>query len=741
MSRPIRYTFILLLAALSTALAAVSGWRYARASSPINGPIILIAVDSLRADHLPAYGYTRVKTPGIDRLAADGVVFERAFSHVPQTLPAVAALLTGRLPYDTGVRDGVGFTLAQSERLLPEMLRDRGYSTAAIVSSFLLRKETGINQGFNLFDANITATGAASPALRRDPRDAETVAEHWLESIGNQRTFLFLHLDGPHPPYGDVVSGFPPPPKATARLAEGPAGLEGGSRTRLAASPDQLSSYDAGVVAIDEVVGRLVQYLKSHQLYDQSAIVLVASHGEGLGDHGESAHGLLTYDEVLRIPLIVKPPAGERAGRRVKIAVQQVDLVPTILNLAKAPLPGNLRGRSLTPLLDRDGIIANQLIYSESLYGFYHFGWAELTSLTDGRYRYIRAPKEELYDLDTDPKEQRNLADTDAKTLAAFRAGMKTFAPPATPRRMEIPNDEDRERYEMFGYVGSRSEAARTGEAGGAGRAGTAGAANEAASVPRSPQLVNPIDKREVVERYRRAINLLATDDLKPAIDQLKALVAQEPSMRDVWMLLATAGWKADRPEVALDGYQHAIELDPASSDAYLGAASALLRLHRLDDAAARAQHVTDDSETTEISQSRAHELLAQVALARKNIELAHTEAMLAEEAEPGRPVSAFIDGRIAFDKRRYAEALELLEPALEVVDKTPRQPLGDLRVLTAEALVKQDRLSEAEYLFLEELKQSPLSERARAGLIAVYKATGRTTEAAALVQPPPSNR
>ena len=171
MSRPFRYTFILVLAALSTALAAVSGWRYAKASAPINGPIILIAVDSLRADHLPAYGYTRVKTPGIDRLATDGVVFERAFSHVPQTLPAVAALLTGRLPYDTGVRDSVGLPLAQSERLLPEMLRDRGYSTAAIVSSFLLRKETGINQGFNLFDANFTVSAgqcAGVISLRAD---------------------------------------------------------------------------------------------------------------------------------------------------------------------------------------------------------------------------------------------------------------------------------------------------------------------------------------------------------------------------------------------------------------------------------------------------------------------------------------------------------------------------------------------------------------------------------------------
>ena len=682
MSRPFRYTFILVLAGLSTALAAVSGWRYARASAPISGPIVLIAADSLRADHLPVYGYDRVKTPGIDRLAADGVVFERAFSHIPQTLPATTALLTGRLPFETGVRDSVGFAVPQNERLLPEMLGDRGYSTAGIVSSFLLRKETGIGQGFNLFDANMTASDDRFAALRRDPLDAERVAEHWLDSVGGQRTFLFLHLDGPHPPY---------------------------SRP---ASSDQLSSYDSAVVGIDEVVERLIRYLKTHQLYDQSAIVLVGSHGEGLGDHGETAHGLLTYDEVLHVPLIVKPPAGEGAGRRVKIAVQQVDLVPTILNLAKAPLPGNLRGRSLTPLLDRDGIIANQLIYSESLFGFYHFGWSDLTSLTDGRYRYIRAPKEELYDLDADPAERQNLAEARPETLATFRNGMKSFVPPATARRMESVSDDDRERYEMFGYVGIRPEASNA----------------------RAP-IVNPGDKREVVERYRRAVNLLAMDDLKGAIDQLKALAAQEPAMRDVWMALATTGWRADRPDVALDAYQHLIQLEPANRDADLGAAAAFLRLHKLDEAAARAQHVIDDPEATAVTQSRAHEVLAQIALARRNLEKAHSEAALAEEADPNRPVVAYVDGRIAFDRRRYADALGILEPALEKVDKTPRQPLADLRLLTAETLMHLDRLSEAEYLFLGELKQSPLSERARAGLAGVYKASGRTTEAAALTQ------
>jgi len=215
-SRPLRYTFILVLVALGTTLAAVGGWRYARASAPVPGPIILISVDTLRADHLPAYGYRNVMTPAIDSLARDGIVFERAYGHAVQTLPAHVALLSGRLPFDTGVRDDAGLVKA-SERLLPQMLRDRGYATGGVVSSGLLRRETGIAQGFNFFDDPSTSSespraqsrGDDMPAaaveltasqLRRDGAEAEAIAERWLSTVGSTRLFLFLHLHEPHAP-------------------------------------------------------------------------------------------------------------------------------------------------------------------------------------------------------------------------------------------------------------------------------------------------------------------------------------------------------------------------------------------------------------------------------------------------------------------------------------------------------------------------------------------------------------
>ena len=355
MSRPIRYAIILVLSTLGTGLAAVGGWRYARASAPVNGPIILISVDSLRADRLPAYGYKKTLTPAIDTLAADGVLFERAYAHAPLTLPAHASLLSGRLPFETGVRDDVGFTVKPDERMLPEMLRERGFSTGGIASTPLLGSETGIAQGFDFYDAEMPdiAPVVDGSSGERDGVSSERIAERWLESQRSNRVFLFLQLQEPHKPY---------------------------------APPDRFSlfePYDGEVAYADEIVGRLIRYLKSHQLYDQSTIVLIADHGEGLGDNGEQEHGVFLTDETIQVPLIIKQASNAGAGTRVADVVQQIDIVPTVLQLAKAPAPENLRGQSLKPLLDDEGKLPERSVYSETLYGRYRFGWRGLTALTN----------------------------------------------------------------------------------------------------------------------------------------------------------------------------------------------------------------------------------------------------------------------------------------------------------------------------------------------------------------------
>lgn len=681
MARPFRYTFILGLVALGTALAAFGGWRFARASAPVSGPIILVSIDTLRADHLPEYGYRELQTPAIGTLAADGIVFERAYSHAPLTLPAHASILSGRLPFETGVRDDAGFVVKPGERLLAEILSDRGYSTGAVVSSYALRKETGLAQGFAYFDGDMPerTSAAAFEPVERDGAASETLAEHWLESTRTSRAFLFLHLAGPHKPY---------------------------------ARPDrfaQFSPYDADIATADEVLGRFVKFLKAHQLYDQSTIILVSDHGEGLGDHGEEAHGLLVYDEAVRVPLIIKQAANEGAGRRVGDPVQQIDLVPTILDLAKAPVPGNLRGRSLKPLLDGTGRLPERTIYSESLYGRLRFGWAGLTSLTDGRYRYIKAPREELYDLQRDPAEQTNLAERDAETTTRFHQALDRLTAGATavaPREV-TPVD-----YERLAALGD------------AGPVMVQGSESVA-------ELPDPKDEVSVLETYRAALDRARERQWPQSIDLLQSIVREQPELAGAWADLAAVRFRAGRFEQAVDAYYELLALVPNRPSAHLDTATVLLRLRRLDQAAQHAALALSSAGVDLGAQTRAdaHELLARIALVRADKEAALREANLAKQASPGLPF--YIEGRLLYDEGRYEDALPLFERAVGAIEDSDGSPIADLHFHTGDALLHLERRAEAEDQFLQELRYFPQDIRTRAALAASYQATGRRDEAA----------
>jgi choline-sulfatase len=677
-SRPIRFTFILALAAAATVFAAVGGWRYARASAPLSGPIVVISIDTLRADHLPAYGYRKVKTPAIDALAADGVVFERAYAHTPQTLPAHMAILTGRLPFETGVRDDIGFPLKSGERLLPSMLRDRGYATGGVVSTFLLRKDTGIGQGFDFFDGEMPAGPPGAAPVRRDGASSEAVAEKWLGSMGSSRAFLFLHIDEPHSPYT--------PPE------------------RFSAYPP----YDGAVAYSDEIVGRLVRYLKSHQLYDRSTIVLLSDHGEGLGDHGEQEHGLLLYDEAIHIPLVVKQEGNAGAGRRVGSIVQQIDLVPTILDLVKAPVPGNLRGRSLKPLLDDTGRLPARSVYSEALYARYHFGWSPITALTDERYRYIRSAREELYDLTADRREQHDLAAEPIDAHRTLRTALNQLTGPAPVTPPTDVAADVRDRLEAIGFV----EVSTTNRA-----------------------LPDPKEKLDIVERYRTAIQAASERRWMDAISSLQQILRTEPEVADVWRQLGDFAARVDRFDVAAEAFRRYSELKPEDPNGYLRAASTLLRQRKLDDAHVQATQAADAADDADVrSRAAAHELLARIALARHDAAVAREEADLAHDADPARPVAEFVDARLLYDQGRFADAIVVFEQALAAQRKAAGAPLADLHYYAADSYNRLQRYDEAEAQFLAELREWPHNVRARAGLAMLYQATGRAEAAATTI-------
>jgi arylsulfatase A-like enzyme/Tfp pilus assembly protein PilF len=656
--RPFRYTLILASVTLGAALAAAGGWRYARTSAPLGGPIIFISIDSLRADHLPAYGYTHARTPAIDALAADGVVFDRAYSHVPLTLPAHAALLSGQLPFETGVRDDVGATVPPGTRLLPQMLRERGYTTGAVVSTSLLRKGTGVGQGFDFFDDEVPdAPGEmrAGPA-RRDGTASEQVAEHWLDGVGTARAFLFLHLDEPRRPF---------------------------------APPDRFSEdapYDGAIEYADEIVGRLVRYLKDHQLYTRATIVLLADHGEGLGDHGEQQHGLLIYDEAIHVPLIVKQEGNAGAGRRVGDVVQHIDVVPTILDLVKAPVPGALRGRSLKPVLEDTGHLEPQSVYAESVYGRYHFGWSALTGATGARYQYIKAPREEIYDLTRDPRERTNLASELAEARLALSADVTRI-------------------------TGGVAQAPPTGAP--------------------APTMADPKEVAGVLETYRRATERLGEGKWAEALGLFQTVLRDVPGASEIWAQVADIGSLLNRQDIALDAYQHITTLNPSSPAGDLGAADVLFRARRFDDARTRAMAALDAAPDNDLrSRASAHELLARIALARRDADTAHEEATLAQQADPLRPVGPFVDARVLYDQGKYEEALPLFEQAIAEGAKAGSAPVSELHFYAGDTLEHLDRQPEAAPHFEEEIRHFPRNVRARASLASLYQATGQAEAA-----------
>jgi len=661
--------------------AAFVPFRLLRPAPPVDGPIVFISIDTLRADHLPAYGYTRVATPAIDALAADGVVFERAYSHVPQTLPAHASILSGALPFEHGVRDNVGFTVPADLRLLPEWLHERGFATAAVVSADVLRRDTGIGRGFDFFDGEMPAVSGdvSSDRVRRDGSQSLEVAERWIDDGRSSRFFLFFHLYEPHAPYA-------PPPQFT-----------------------KYQPYDGAIAYADEIVGRFLTFLRARRLYDAATIVLLSDHGEGLGDHGEQEHGLFVYEETMRVPLVVKLPVAHSHGRRIAQPVRHIDLVPTVLDLVGIPIPRTLQGRSLRPFLNGEALRGGDPpIYSESLYGRYHFGWSELTALTDSRYRFIHAPRDELYDLSADPAERRNVIDDRARTAAAMRAALAAIDRQHRVDAAARPTGEQVERLTALGYVTMQ--------------------AGVPADTP-GETLPDPKDKVEVLRTYRRVLELVQGQQLQTAIDLLRGLLAKEPSMADLWFELATLLRQAGRPADAIEAYHHVLQLNPRSTSGALALASALLKVRRFDDANAAARRALESGGSREPRDAAAaHELLARVALAREDAPSARREAAAAAAADPSLPLTQYVEGFIAYSAGDYTRALDAFERALNASRERTRQ-VAELHLYAGDTLAHAGRVEEAEREFREEIRFFPTNMWAYASLANLCRAEGRAAD------------
>jgi tetratricopeptide (TPR) repeat protein len=557
------------------------------------------------------------------------------------------------------------------------MLGERGYTTGGVVSAYALRRETGIAQGFDFFDSDFSSGSPelAAGQLGRDGAESEAIAERWLERQRSSRVFLFLHLNEPHKPYA------PPPQYA------------------------EYSPYDGEIAYADEIVGRFVRFLKSHQLYDSSTIVLLSDHGEGLADHGEQEHGLFLYDETIRVPLIVKLSAGAASGRRIRDVVQHIDIVPTILDLAKAPISGDLRGRSLRALLDGTGSLPEQPVYSETLHARYRFGWSELTSVTLGSHRYIKAPMEELYNLERDPHEQQNIVTDGGERAASLRRALDGFAAGKAAQAAPVVLDADREHFEALGYDGAHMDWA-------------------AVLVDDPP---DPKDRVRVFEAYRESAELISRERLGAAIEVLKRTAYDNPTLPDAWRELAHAQLRAGRLEQAARSYERSAALTPDSPKALVAAAALFLKLGRLDEAQRDAEMTLASIPSDPLAAS-AEEVLAKIAIARKDFDAAREHAANAQRADPAVPRAVFIEGLVSFAHGRHEEALEHLREADAALAMGALQ-LTDLHFYTGDALGRLDRWEEAIVEFNREVALFPRNLKVRVSLAMAYRAAGQSED------------
>jgi arylsulfatase A-like enzyme len=638
-------------------------------------PVILISIDTLRSDHLPAYGYDKVSTPNLDAFRADAILYERAYSHCPLTLPAHASMLTGLLPADHGIRDNIGFTLPEKVPTLPALLKANGYATGAAVSAFVLRKGTGIARGFDAYDDEVEPIGTWQVIARVQRAGGETIAaaKKWLDTNADKPFFYFLHLYDPHTPYE------PPEP----------------FRSQYRGNP-----YDGEIAYTDSVVGDFLTYLRDKGVYDKALIVILADHGEGLNDHREEEHGVFLYREAIQVPLIVKLPNNQRAGTSVAAPAGLADVFSTILEQTATPRPeAHKDSVSLLSLVGSDAPKRN--IYSETYYPRMHFGWSDLHSLTDGDHHLIRAPIPELYDLRADPRETKNVMNENRRTYTAMRNAIEPFVREAAA---PAPIDPDEAaKLAALGYIGS-TVASTDGE------------------------LPDPKTTIDVFHQIRVAFTHFKDDRLAECLALTTKLLEDNHRILDLWDVKSKTLAKLGRTSEAIEAAKEGLRQQTTA----VSLIAAVANLSIIEGDLEQAWQHAELLEKTEPGQ--AHELKARIHAERREYDAAEKEARLAMST--GRePTNALMTlALIAKQRNDLATALQHIDAAVASVARKANRRVPNLHFYRGDILARLGRSAEAEREFRMEIAAYPTEPDAYASLMLLLASNQRIDDATRVV-------
>ena len=659
----------MLVAALAAAgiVALRSSGALRRAGAPPN--ILLVTLDTTRADRLGAYGYRSAQTPRLDRLAAEGVLFEHAVAAAPITLPAHVSLLTGSYPFVHGVRNNGNFSLDGTIPTLTTALHDGGYRTAAFVSAFVLDRRYGLARGFDEYDDHLQLE-------RRGDRTAAAAGD-WLDAHARDTApfFVWLHLYDAHDPYD------PPAPFREA-FAERP--------------------YDGEIAFTDGALGSLLDRLDRLGRRASTLVAVVGDHGESLGEHGEDTHAVFVYESTLRVPMIVAWPGQLPAGRRVPALVRSIDLAPTLLDLAgQRPLRG-AQGRTLMPIVNGKAAPLTSA-YGESYFPLLYMNWAPLRSIQDERWKFIDAPEPELYDLAHDATEQTNLASREPARANALRRALEaeTGGRPGAMTERTI-DSETAAKLAALGYVGTSDH----------GVAPAPGAAH-----------ADPKRMIAVFNRLRQANTALQQGRFVEAAAIARETLSREPTNAFAALLLANAQLELGRYVDAIAGYRAYLDLVPASADAHHRIAICYARLGQPERALAEEEATL----AIDARSSDARGLRGGLFAARGLTDEAIRELRAAIAIDSANAPFRVALARVLVTAHRLDEAQTELERARQLQPESP-----DVHAGFGGLLLARERPEAAVAEFARALEVRPDADDVRLDLAGAYQRIGRVAEARA---------
>lgn len=499
------------LCAIAVGSCSIFGGRTFTVAPNPDRNVLLVTIDTLRADALGAYG-GRASTPNLDALAAHGARFDFAHAHAVVTLVSHASMLTGRYPYEHGIRDNTGYRLPPTEPTAATLLKARGFSTGAFIGGFPLDHRFGLTPGFDIYDDRMTRSGPAGDVDERE-RPADAVVKSALDWINAQpgKWFAWVHVYDPHEPYQ-------PPGEYATRFASDP--------------------YLGEVSWTDAALGPLFDRVRS--LTRPTLIVVTGDHGESLGEHGERTHSLFAYEPTLHVPLIVAEvdPAhrdANTAGTVIQTPVRHVDLLPTLLASAGAPAADGLPGASLLETIAA-GRGPERPSYFEAMSAAVTRGWAPLRGVLVGREKFIDLPIVEMYDLAADPKEANNVVNARSDRARVLMETLKQFnvAPPARARQETADTIE---RLRSLGYIGGGSATVRE----------------------KYTDADDPKRLVEIEQMLTRASDAVRQGRVDEAESVYKAIIAKRPDTEDAYRKLALVYWRTNRPRLAIDTLETAL--------------------------------------------------------------------------------------------------------------------------------------------------------------------------------------